>query len=387
MSITLRFVAGASLVASMAMATGCTAATEYEPRRSTESKLLAPKSLFKAKASAATEKVTGITEWRVFRGKNDFVLTGYDADGEPVGGTAFRFVKDGAHNVLKSRVLDGSSVQATYAYGGTASASATAKPSTQKLFRRAAADMLGIRLTLQQMGRGYKPTGAAAANPLGLPAGIPAGMDPFGGVSDPFGQLGQMGCGGDLVSMLMGALQCAGGAGGLTGTAAQSNPMQLLQCALASQGAASTMGTCQAGGNPLGQLAQLGQLGNLGGATGLPFDPMSMGVGPGAGMDPYGMQDPFGLGQMGQPGQPGQVVGQPGMPGQGGMDPNGMDPNGAGLGIDPMGQGQFDPLGQGNPFGAGNCQSCAGGFDDFGVSGTNGAVGFDPAQGGGVQDI
>ena len=382
MSITLRFVAGAALVASMSMTIGCTAASEYEPRRSTESKLLAPKSLFKAKASEATEKETGITEWRVFRGKNDFVLTGYDADGEPVGGTAFRFVKDGAQNVLKSRVLDGSSFQATYAYGGTASASAAAKPSTQKLFRRAAADMLGIRLTLQQMGRGYKPTGAAAANPvLGLPAGIPAGIDPFGGVADPFGQLGQMGCGGDLVSMLMGALQCAGGAGGLTGTAAQSNPMQLLQCALASQGAASTMGTCQAGANPLGQLAQLGQLGNLGGATGLPFDPMGMGMGMGTGMDPYGMQDPFGLGQ----GQLGQM-GQP-MPGQSGMDPYGMDPNGAGLGLDPMGQGQFDPLGQGNPFGAGTCQSCAGGYDDFGVSGANGGVGFDPAMGGGVQDI
>jgi hypothetical protein len=378
MGITLRYVAGAALLASTAI--GCTAAPAYEPRESTESKLLAPKALFKAKASATTKKETGIHEWRVYRAKDDFVLTGYDDDGEPVGGTAFRFDKEAGKNVLKARVLDGTSFKATYAYGASTSATSAAKTSTAKLFRRAAADMMGIRLALQEMGRGYKGNGTVPNQTLGLPAGIPAGVDPFGGIADPFGQLGQMGCGGDVVSMLMGALQCVGGAGGLAG--AQSNPTQLLQCALASQGAASTMGTCQSPANPLGQLGQLGQLGNLGGATGLPFDPMSMGTG--MGMDPYGMQDPFG--QMGQMGQVGQT-GQAGMPGQSGMDPYGMDPNGTGMGIDPMGQGQFDPLGQGDPFGQGTCQSCAGGYDDFGVSSANGGVGFDPAMGGGAQDI
>jgi hypothetical protein len=379
MGINLRFVAGAALVASTAV--GCTAAPAYEPQQSSEQKLLAPKALFKAKASAVTKKETGISEWRVFRGKEDFVLTGYDGDGEPVGGTAFRFAKDGSKNLLKARILDGNAFKTTYAFGASTSSTSSAKTSTQKLFRRAAADMLGIRLTLQEMGRGYKGSALANQN-LGLPQGIPAGVDPFGGVADPFGQLGQMGCGGDLVSMLMGAMQCVGGAGGLAG--AQSNPMQLLQCALASQGAASSMGTCQAGGaNPLGQLGQLGQLGNLGGANGLPFDPMSI--------DPnsqFGTQDPFGqLGQLGQLGQPGQ---QPGLPGQTGQV-GGMDP----FGIDPMGQGQFDPLGQGDPFGQGACQSCGGQFDDFGVDPMNGGVGFDqgmgqgmdPGMGGGMQDI
>lgn len=370
MGITLRFVAGAALVTSTAI--GCTAAPAYEPQQSSESKLLAPKSLFKAKASAATKKETGISEWRVFRGKEDFVLTGYDSNGEAVGGTAFRFAKDGAKNILRARILDGTSFKATYAFGASTSSTSSAKTSTQKLFRRAAADMLGIRLTLQEMGRGYKGNGAAANPNLGLPQGIPAGVDPFGGVADPFGQLGQMGCGGDLVSMLMGALQCVGGAGGLAG--AKSNPMQLLQCALASQGAASSMGTCQSPANPLGQLGQLGQLGNLGGATGAPFDPMS--IDPNS---PFGTQDPFGqLGQLGQLGQVGQSGQQPGIPGQvGGADP---------FGIDPMGQGQFDPLGQGNPFGTGACQSCGGQFDDFGIDSANGDVGFDPGTGG-TQDI
>jgi hypothetical protein len=365
MGITLRFVAGAALVFSTAV--GCTAAPAYEPQRTSESKLLAPKALFKARASAVTKKETSVSEWRVFRGKDDFVLTGYDDDGEPVGGTAFRFAKDGAKNLLEARILDGTSFKASYAFGASTSSASTAKTSTQKLFRRAAADMLGIRLTLQDLGRGYRGNGAIANPNLGLPPGIPAGVDPFGGVADPFGQLGQMGCGGDLVSMLMGALQCVGGAGGLTG--AQSNPMQILQCALASQGAASTMGTCQSPANPLGQLGQLGQLGNLGGAAGLPFDPMS--IDPNS---PFGTQDPFGqLGQLGQLGVPGQT----GVPGQvGGVDPFG------GLGIDPMGQGQFDPLGQGDPFGMGMCQSCAGQFDDFGIDSMNGDVGFDPALGG-----
>jgi hypothetical protein len=53
MGITLRFVAGAALVASMAI--GCTAAPAYEPQQSSQSKLLAPKALFRAKASAQTK--------------------------------------------------------------------------------------------------------------------------------------------------------------------------------------------------------------------------------------------------------------------------------------------------------------------------------------------
>lgn len=375
MGINLRFVAGAALVASTAI--GCTAAPAYEPQQRSESKLLAPKALFKAKASAATKKETGISEWRVFKGKQDFVVTGYDDDDAPVGGTAFRFAKEGAKNVLKARILDGTSFQATYAYGANASSSAQAKTGTQKIFRRAAADMLGIRLGLQAQGRGYQGNGALAqGTQLGLPPGIPAGVDPFGGVMDPFGQLGA-GCGQDLMSMLMGAFQCVQGAGGLAG--AQSNPMQLLQCALASQGAATSMGTCQAGA------PQLGQLGNLGG---LPFDPSAL-LGGQQGMDPYGMQDPFGLGQMGQMGGT-DPYGQ-GMDPYGGQgDPYGMDPmGGAGMdpyGIDPMGQGQFDPLGQGDPFGAGACQSCQGQYDDFGIDPATGGVGYDPGMGG-VQDI
>jgi len=344
-----------------ATAMGCSVAPQAEPQQSSQSKLLAPKALFKAKASESTTEETGITEWRVFKGKRDFVLTGYDSHGKSVGGTAFRFAKEGSQNVLNARVLDGSSFSANYTFGGTAVAGATASPKTQTLFHKAAADMLGIRLALQSQGRGYQGTGAAAgttANPnLGLPVGLPAGLDPFGGVTNPFGQLGA-GCGTDLMSMLMGAMQCMGGVGGLGG--ATSNPAQLLQCALASQGAASTGATCA-------DSTQLG--GSL-------FDPSGLlgggaGTGLGAGMDPYGMQDPFGMG----------------MGGAAGMDPTGMGQGG--LGIDPNGAGQFDPLGQGDPFGQQGCLSCTGGFDDFGVSGQNGAVGFGQMAGGdqGAEDI
>lgn len=85
MRLSLRFVSGAVLFASLAL--GCSVAPAPEQQQSSQSKLLAPKALFKAKASAATTKATGITEWRVFRGKADFVLTGYGDDGSAVGGT------------------------------------------------------------------------------------------------------------------------------------------------------------------------------------------------------------------------------------------------------------------------------------------------------------
>lgn len=320
MSFSLRFVSGA-LVAAVTAISGCSAEPMREPQQSSQSKLLAPRALFATKASTETTKTTGVVTWRVYRGRTDFVLTGYDRAGKPVQGAAIAFVKNGDEKVLRARVLDGTFFAGKHVFGGRSSSNRTASAKTLNLFHRAIADMMAVRKALLKQGKiHYVP-----------PAQPPTGLDPNdpnAPMQDPFGTLGQS-CGNDLMSMLMGALQCLGGTGGL-GNGTNVNMGQLLQCALASQGAASAQGTC--GEDP-------GQLGG-----GDPYDPYG-GTG--------GAEDPYGQGQQG---------------------PEGPDPYGQGEGQGPYGQ---DPMGQGDPFGKQDCQSCEGPYGDIGMDPNNGGVSYD----------
>lgn len=326
MSFSVRLFSGALLAAVTAVA-GCSAEPMREPQQSSQSKLLAPRALFKAKASTETTKAIGVVEWRVFRGRTDFVLTGYDKTGKAIQGASVAFVKDGKQKVMRARAFDGTFFAGRHVFGGKSASNGTASAKTVSLFHRAVVDMMAVRASLARQGKiSYVPQGQP---PIGLDPN-----DPNAPLQDPFGTLGQS-CGNDLMSMMMGALQCLGGAGGL-GNANGTNMAQLLQCALAAQGAAASQGTCQ---DP----------GQLGGA------------------DPY---DPYG--------GIGQGQGQP-MPGQDPNDPYGM---GQGQGQDPYGQ---DPMGQGDPFGQQGCQSCEGQYGDINADPMNGGVSYDDQGTGGAD--
>jgi len=348
-----------------ATATGCAAPTAPEQTGSKTEKLLAPKAVLEAHASAATRKAIGVVKWKVYRGKTDYVLTGYDAKGKPVKGVALAFLpgtsKTQSTPVLRGRVLDGSKFAARREYDarGKVSSNKTLATASRTFLQHAILDMGAAATSIYRkthggkvpragyFGEGFPGGPAAPATPPADPATPPPPpADPTGGgglpipfpPDDPFGGMGYPGgdpmgggaggaCGMDMATILMSALQCLMSGGG-------ANVGQCMQAAMAG---ASAGGTC--GGAPPG-----------GGAP--PADP--------GGGDPYG--DPAGGGA--------------------GGDPYG-DP--AGGGADPYGTGAASEAGD---YGA--CMSCpaGGGYDDIGADPMNGDVyGGDMGGDGGGWDM
>ena len=62
-----------------------------ERRGSSQSTLGKPKASIRTAASQETTDKYGITEWKMFRGKKDLFMTGYDADGAAVKGVSLAF--------------------------------------------------------------------------------------------------------------------------------------------------------------------------------------------------------------------------------------------------------------------------------------------------------
>lgn len=81
-----------------------------ERRSSTTSALGKPKPAMKTAASKETTKKYGITEWRMFRGKQDLYMTGYDAKGKAVRGVslAFKESEENGEAELVTNINDGS---------------------------------------------------------------------------------------------------------------------------------------------------------------------------------------------------------------------------------------------------------------------------------------
>lgn len=356
----------ATLTVVAASSVACSAQPVAEERGSTKSKLLAPRPMMKATASPTSRSALGVAEWRIFRGRNDVVLTGYDEDGKPVKGVSVGFHADSDSDeaTLRTRVLDGSMFAARHEYARNRTVQSTQMPAaTASFLQQALADIAVLR--------------QAAARTS----------------SDrTFGTTPQ--CGSDMMAIISNALSCIQNSGGSTNTNAVS------QCITAAQSAAGVGTACQSTGttpfdptsgfdpwgtgmggwDPTGQAGSCGQAdpwggGAAGGATGTT---------PCGGGDPWG-QDPYGQGGMGAD----PWGGQGGM----GADPYG-DMGGWGGGM-PTGGWCSDPFGDGA-----SCPSCGGmgggtgGMDDWGggmgggmgdicTNPMNGDVGYEGDFGGG----
>ncbi|MBX3192448.1 MAG: hypothetical protein KF819_35985 [Labilithrix sp.] len=314
------------------------AAPPIEEKGSRTEKLLAPRAVFRANASPATAKAVGVTEWRIHRGKSDYVLTGYDRDGDAVKGVSLAFLgKTGKKKAaLRGRVLDGTRFAMRHEYQGATSKNGTMSKATKAFLDRAIADMGSLSQGLvtayhdgsvPTFGPGYPGPGKGGTTPAPVP---PPSPFPSPLPTDPTGGMGPA-CGADMTTAIMAALQCLMTSGG-------ADPTALMACVQAAVAASSAGGTCPSG--PM-------------------TDPM--------GGDPYG-EDPYGPmgGPMGGPAG-GPVGGPMGGPAGGPTDPYG----------DPYGQ---DPYGPGGPVdqagGMGTCMSCppGGGFDDIGADPMNGDV-------------
>src|SRR6185369_7414516 len=79
-------------------------------------RLLGPQPLVMLNASPATESTLGIHQWRLYKGATDYVLTGYDANHQPVQGFSIAFVgeRNGAAPSIKLRAHDGLGFSANY---------------------------------------------------------------------------------------------------------------------------------------------------------------------------------------------------------------------------------------------------------------------------------
>lgn len=94
---------------------GCSSAPAEQVGQSS-AKLLAPRAVYRLKASSTTRSQIGVAEWRMYMGKRRVVLTGYDASGHAVQG-----VSVGAAQATKTsrarlvmHTLDGSHASTSY---------------------------------------------------------------------------------------------------------------------------------------------------------------------------------------------------------------------------------------------------------------------------------
>lgn len=92
-----------------ATGTGCSSPAPMEAKGATKSKLGAPRAMIRTKSSAQTKATFGITEWRIYRGRRDVFMTGYDANGKAVKGLSIGFLRgsNGGEPQLRTRIHDG----------------------------------------------------------------------------------------------------------------------------------------------------------------------------------------------------------------------------------------------------------------------------------------
>jgi len=346
---------GGVLVAVLALAgssVACSQPVMEEGKGHTTAKLLAPKPLVKVKASPSTKENEGITEWRIFRGRNDVVLSGYGKNGKVVKGLTIGFHQDKKEGpVLRARLLDGSLFAMRHEY--EAARTVTNKDvdeDSAKFLYTALGDMRALKTAVTK-----SPSRFRTLDTSGL-----------------------FDCGSGIVSILTSALECLKNSGG-SAAAAQ-------QCIAAAQSAAELGGLCTGGVDvPFDPTAGgLDPYGDLG--AGLPYDPYDPYGNAGAGL-PYDPYDPYGNAGAGLPYDPYDPYGNAGA----GLP---YDPYGTGLGDwgdcdfgDILGGlgglGGLGDLGLGwdwglDPFGDGmSCPSCAAaGMGDIWADPYSGQVGY-----------
>jgi hypothetical protein len=211
-----------SLLAIMTLATGVagmTGCSANAPERmgSTTSKLHAPQAVFKGPATAETKAALGISEWRIYRGKTEYIVTGYDDEGKAVKGVGLSF--EGATRSskaqLNARVLDGSRFSARHQYGGATTSNASLGSLSKSFVSHAVHDMTMLRMGLKtSITRSAVRTGEA--------------------------------CSGDMVKIAMTSLQCISNAKASGSTV--SKIVKVKRCVAAAESASAAVESCKNAG-------------------------------------------------------------------------------------------------------------------------------------------
>lgn len=305
-----------SAVTAMIALSGCAAPeAPIEKRGSSTSRLGAPKASLETPASAETTEQFGIVQWKIFKGKKDLFMTGYDAKGKAVKGltAGFGTSADESESVVHTKINDGSSFTAVHGLTTNKTLANRAQSDDETAFMKAAF------------------VDASKTN-LAFRANV-AGEDTSSA------------CGADLSAILAQSLSCTQG----KSKAAQA------ACIAAAKKAAASSGSCQGSGtttpgtafdpnapayNPLSALFNpamfdMGKLGSLASQLGASYGNLG--------------GDVFGMGEMGEVCADG-ATGEVGWGSGGGLDLGAFDMGGGG------GWGEFE-CGAADWFGGG------GGFD------------------------
>ena len=136
----MKVIAAGVMVLGTLGAVGCSAPTVYEAKGHSTQKLLAPRAVVRTGASPKTRSALGVYEWRVYKGKSDFILTGYDKHRKAVRGFSLSFSgkRSGQAPAVNVRVLDGSGFAGSYDFQRSSLQSSLAADSQQFLIRAAA---------------------------------------------------------------------------------------------------------------------------------------------------------------------------------------------------------------------------------------------------------
>ena len=215
----------------------CAPPTAEESTRSSNSSLTTARPILRVTASTSAKKTLGVTEWRIYKSKKEFVVNGYDAKGYAVKGAAFGFVgsSQSSSSKVRVRLLDGSKASGTYDFRNKPNASGSARSNTAAFLEYAISDLRSVAAqssgSLKTQGH-FLPNGTTGtpADPT-IPTTTPA---PAGSCAPSLGNLGANGT--QCIQSILGAL--LGGGNG------QPN---LQSCLSAATSVISNLGTCMGG--------------------------------------------------------------------------------------------------------------------------------------------
>jgi hypothetical protein len=135
----------------------------------------APRPLVQTLASKTTQSLTGVYQWKLFKGKRDYILTGYDKKSRAVQGISFRFSPgtSKAKPNLEITMLDGSKTTSRTDYFHKARTKGKISNKARMFLHRALSDLKTTRKKLGGI-KGHNPIALCGVKTLEIGAGAAA---------------------------------------------------------------------------------------------------------------------------------------------------------------------------------------------------------------------
>jgi hypothetical protein len=260
--------------------TGCAASSENTGE--TASELRTPIPIFRAVASPDAARELDVHEWRVYRGKHEYVVTGYDPSGRAISGFALGAYGHTASTAshLRMRMLDGSQLKVRPSFQGPSPVSGEMSAKSSKLVARALSDFSVIEQSTSN------------ADSLTVHGTSGAGLHVLGGIS-----IGPA-CTGVIAKLVQDGMQCgtaviqsaqsSSGSTGSSGSSSGISATTIAECLKAAGDLLQLDAACTSGSSSTGGLpAPLPSGTSTGGAYAAPSSPAAASSGSSGSPVPY----------------------------------------------------------------------------------------------------